>query len=225
MDSRIYQDPDKADADEVLNLSDDVAQQAQSVSQLQSLVESQAQEVQALQSQLSSLSQALSSLQAQVSGMEPSVDKIPTIEESVTELSAGQSSQDFQIQGINSQLSGVESDVASLRDSVCLRPGAGIILTSYVSDLGGSHVTRVGTTCYLRLFLRVTHGFAANFNLTTLPADVRPPMWAFTTAEVTTSGVTSHVHGDVTLEGQVIVPKTMKEGDGILVWGAWGVER
>ena len=115
MDSRIYQDPDKADADEVLDLSDDVAQQAQSVSQLQSLVESQAQEIQTLETQLSSLSQALSSLQAQVSGMVPSVDKIPSIEESVNELSTGQSSQDFQIQGINSQLSGVESDVAALQ--------------------------------------------------------------------------------------------------------------
>ena len=109
MDSRIYQDPDKADADEVLDLSDDVAQQAQSVSQLSALVESQAQEVQALQSQLSSLSQALTSLQAQVAGMAPSVGKIPSIEESVSELSAGQSSQDFQIQGINSQLSDLET--------------------------------------------------------------------------------------------------------------------
>lgn len=109
MDSRIYQDPDKADADEVLDLSDDVAQQAQSVSQLQALVESQAQEVQALQAQLSSLSQALSSLQTQVAGMAPSVDKIPSIEESVTELSTSQSSQDFQIQGINSQVSALET--------------------------------------------------------------------------------------------------------------------
>lgn len=117
------------------------------------------------------------------------------------------------------------SDIDALRDSVSRTPGAGISLASYVSDLGGSHVTRVGTTCYLRLFLLVTHEFAANFNLTTLPADVRPPMWAFTMIEVTTSGVTSHVHGDVAPGGQVIVPKTMKEGDSILVWGAWAVER
>lgn len=109
MDSRIYQDPDKADADEVLDLSDDVAQQAQSVSQLSALVESQAQEVQQLQSQLSSLSQTLTSLQAQVAGMVPSVDKILTIEQSVDELSASQSSQDFQIQGINSQVSALET--------------------------------------------------------------------------------------------------------------------
>lgn len=70
MDSRIYQDPDKADADEVLNLSDDVAQQAQSVFQLSALVESQAQEVQQLQDQLSSLSEDLTSLQDSVSRVE-----------------------------------------------------------------------------------------------------------------------------------------------------------
>lgn len=114
MDSRIYQDPDKADADEVLGLSDDVAQQAQSVSQLQALVESQAQEVQRLQSRLSSLSEGLLSLQAQVAGMAPSVDRIPTVEASLAELSSSQSSQDFQIQGLNSQVSEMESDVVAL---------------------------------------------------------------------------------------------------------------
>ena len=83
----------------------------------------------------------------------------------------------------------------------------------------------MGTACYLKLYLRVTQGFAANFNLTTLPADARPPVGAFVTAEVTTSGTTSHVHADVTADGQVKVPRATKAGDGILVWGAWAVER
>ena len=173
MDSRIYQDPDKADADEVLNLSDDVAKQAQTVSQLSALVESQAQEVQSLKSQLSSLSQALT----------------------------------------------------SLRESVCLTPGDGISLASYVFDRGGSHVTRVGTTCYIRFFLEVTQGFAANSILTKLPADMCPPVSAFIMAEVTVSGVMTPVHGDVTSDGYVLVPKTVKAGDDMLVWGAWGVVR
>lgn len=159
MDSRIYQDPDKADADEVLNLSDAVAQQAQTVSQLQS------------------------------------------------------------------QLSSLSEDLTSLRDSVSLTPGAGISLMSYVTDLGGSHVTRVGTTCYIRFFLRVTQGLARNSSLTKLPADMRPPVMAFVTAEVTASAVTTHVHGDVTADGDVLVPRTLKAGDSILVWGAWGVVR
>lgn len=116
------------------------------------------------------------------------------------------------------------SDIDALRDSVSQTPGAGISLSPYVSDLGGSHVTRVGTTCYLKFYLRVTQGFAENFNLATLPADVRPPMDAFVTAEVITSGVTSQIHADVTTAGQVMVPKTFKAGDYILVWGAWAVE-
>lgn len=106
-----------------------------------------------------------------------------------------------------------------------LTPGAGISLASYVSDLGHSHVTRVGTTCYIRFFLRVTQGFAANSSLTKLPADIRPPVSAFIMAEVTASGVMTHVHGDVRADGNVQVSKTVKAGDSILVWGAWGVVR
>lgn len=119
----------------------------------------------------------------------------------------------------------VLAPIDALRDSVCLTPGDGISLASYVSDRGSSHVTRVGTTCYIRFFLRVTQEFAANSSLTKLPADMRPPVSAFIMAEVVASGVMTHVHGDVTADGDVLIPKTMKAGDIILVWGAWGVVR
>ena len=93
-----------------------------------------------------------------------------------------------------------------------------------MSDLGGTHVTRVGTCCYMRLYLRVTHGFSASHNLLTLPADMRPPANAFVTAEATRSGETSHRHADVTSGGQVLVPLSFSAGDGLLVWGSWAVE-
>ena len=115
MDSRIYQDPDKADADEVLDLSDDVAQQAQSVSQLSALVESQAQEVQQLQDQLSSLSQTLTSLEGQLQTMQADVSKIPGIEQDVLTHGIEIGQLDTDVQGINSQISSVESDVAALQ--------------------------------------------------------------------------------------------------------------
>lgn len=111
-------------------------------------------------------------------------------------------------------------DVQGLQDSLSQAPS----LTSYVSDLGGSHVTMVGTTCYIKLFLRATHGFAANFNLTTLPEAYRPTKSAFVTAEVGSGGEMSVIHGDVTTEGKVTVPKTIVSGDTILLWGAWAVE-
>ena len=83
---------------------------------------------------------------------------------------------------------------------------------------------RVGTTCYVRLYLRVTQGFAANFNLTTLSAAYRPVESAFVTAEVGSGGETSVMHADVKSDGEIMVPKTMVSGDGILLWGAWAVE-
>ena len=121
-------------------------------------------------------------------------------------------------------LSGAESSVQGqlddLRDSLSQTPS----LSSYVSDLGESHVTMVGTTCYIRLFLRATQGFAANSNLTTLPEAYRPTKPAFVTAEVGSGGEMSVIHADVTTEGKVMVPKTIVSGDAILLWGAWAVE-
>lgn len=64
-----------------------------------------------------------------------------------------------------------------------------------------------------------------NSSLTKLPADMRPPANAFVTAEVTVSGVITYVHGDVTADGDVLVPRNVEAGDTILVWGAWGVVR
>lgn len=112
------------------------------------------------------------------------------------------------------------SDIDALRDSLSQTPS----LTSYVTDLGGSHVTRIGTTCYIRLYLRVTQGFAANSNLTTLPEAYRPAEPAFVTASVTKDGETTVGHGDVMADGKVMIPATMASGDGILLWGAWAVE-
>ena len=97
-------------------------------------------------------------------------------------------------------------------------------LTSYLSDLGGSHVTRVGTTCYIRLYLRATQGIAMNSNLTTLPEAYRPSKPTFITADVSSGGEMSVIHADVTNEGKVMVPKTIVSGDVILLWGAWAVE-
>ena len=90
--------------------------------------------------------------------------------------------------------------------------------------MGGSHVTRVGTTCYIRLFLRATQELDANSNLTTLPEAYRPTKLAFVMAEVVSGGEMSFTHADVTTEGKVMVPKTIVSGDGILLWGAWAVE-
>lgn len=112
------------------------------------------------------------------------------------------------------------ADIDDLRDSLSQTPS----LTSSVIDLGGSHVTRVGTTCYIRLFLRATQGFAVNSNLTTLPEAYRPSEPTFVTAEVGSGGEMSVIHADVTSEGKVMVPKTIVSGDGILLWGAWAVE-
>ena len=90
--------------------------------------------------------------------------------------------------------------------------------------MGGSHVTKIGTACYIRLYLRVAQGFSANHNLTTLPEQYRPTNNAFVTAEVTNSGNTVLTHADVTSEGRVLVPRNMTAGGGILLWGAWAVE-
>lgn len=76
----------------------------------------------------------------------------------------------------------------------------------------------------MRLYLRVTHGFDANFNLLTLPSDMRPPASAFVVAEVVVSGVTSVMHGDVAESGGVWVSTPFSTGDGILMWGCWAVE-
>ena len=93
-----------------------------------------------------------------------------------------------------------------------------------MSDLGISHVTRVGTACYIRLYLRVTHAFNSGHGLTTLPEEFRPTKPVFVVAEVTNDGNTSVVHGDVSAEGKVSVTKNMEVGGGILLWGAWAVE-
>lgn len=121
---------------------------------------------------------------------------------------------------IEQAISDLNTNITSLQDSLSQTPS----LTSYVSDLSGSHVTRVGTTCYIRLYLRVTQGFAANSSLTMLPEAYRPSEPVFVTALVTKAGETTVGHGDVMADGTVTIPSTMASGDVILLWGAWAVE-
>ena len=90
--------------------------------------------------------------------------------------------------------------------------------------MGESHVTRVGTTCYIRLFLRATHELAANSILTTLPEAYRPTKPVFVTAEVGNGIEMSVLHGDVTSEGKVKVPKMIGPDYAIIIWGCWAVK-
>lgn len=112
------------------------------------------------------------------------------------------------------------SDVQELRGSLSQTPS----LTSCVTNIGGSHVTKIGTTCYIRLYLRVTQGFAENSSLTTLPEAYRPTEPVFLASSLRRTGETSFGHGDVRVDGAVTIPATTVSGDEILLWGAWAVE-
>lgn len=82
-------------------------------------------------------------------------------------------------------------------------------------------MTRVGTSCSMRLFLRADGAVGASSPFVTLPEGLRPPGNVFRTVEASGSG--GLLHGDVTTDGYVMVPTALSAGDTVLVWGSWPV--
>ena len=82
-------------------------------------------------------------------------------------------------------------------------------------------MTRVGTSCSMRLFLRADGAMGASSPVVTLPEGLRPPDNVFCTVE--SSGSSGLLHGDVTTDGLVTVQAALSAGDTVLVWGSWPV--
>lgn len=108
------------------------------------------------------------------------------------------------------------ADVDDLRDSLSQTPS----FTSYVTDQGSSSITKIGTCVSLVVNAVAITGFSASYNLFTLPVKMRPSLNQLATAKIN-SGIT---HATITPQGQVTVASDIKNGDSILIWGAWAVE-